>query len=176
MKFAFVNPNWSFTGSTYFGCRDPHYPLELLFAAQKIELRDITLCSLTRKTKMSDWKWSANWSLHLIPISSWSPPRPRIYFGAVLRRSCAFPMECFRTLQTRALKVCIGPHASATPTTVLHKTGADIAIKGEPEEAILDLASRPWESDRRYLLSQTRWRVPYQSNAGNGRHEDFGRS
>lgn len=37
MRFAFVNPNWSFTGSTYFGCREPHYPLELLFAMQKVE-------------------------------------------------------------------------------------------------------------------------------------------
>ena len=35
MKFALLNPNWDFTGSTYFGCRDPHTPLELLFAAAK---------------------------------------------------------------------------------------------------------------------------------------------
>ena len=32
MRFALVNPNWDFEGSTYFGCRDPHIPLELLFA------------------------------------------------------------------------------------------------------------------------------------------------
>ncbi len=36
MKFALVNPNWTFEGSTYFGCRDPHYPLELLFASDQI--------------------------------------------------------------------------------------------------------------------------------------------
>ena len=36
MKYALVNPNWDFAGSTYFGCRDPHYPLELLFAFDKI--------------------------------------------------------------------------------------------------------------------------------------------
>src|SRR5215510_15322226 len=36
MKFALVNPAWSFEGSTYFGCQEPHYPLELLFAADKI--------------------------------------------------------------------------------------------------------------------------------------------
>lgn len=35
-RFALVNPNWDFAGSTYFGCRDPHTPLELLFAAQKL--------------------------------------------------------------------------------------------------------------------------------------------
>src|SRR6185437_6180383 len=37
MKYAFVNPNWNFTGSTYFGCTDPHYPLELLFAYQQVQ-------------------------------------------------------------------------------------------------------------------------------------------
>ena len=36
MRFAFVNPNWDFTGSTYFGCRDPHIPLELMFAYDKV--------------------------------------------------------------------------------------------------------------------------------------------
>jgi len=36
MKYALINPNWDFAGSTYFGCREPHYPLELMFAADKI--------------------------------------------------------------------------------------------------------------------------------------------
>src|SRR5438067_12647396 len=36
MKFALVNPNWNFEGSTYFGCQDPHYPLELMFAYDQI--------------------------------------------------------------------------------------------------------------------------------------------
>ncbi len=29
MKVALVNPAWSFDGSIYFGCREPHLPLEL---------------------------------------------------------------------------------------------------------------------------------------------------
>ena len=36
MKFGLVNPAWTYEGSTYFGCKDPHYPLELLFAEQQI--------------------------------------------------------------------------------------------------------------------------------------------
>ncbi len=36
MKFALVNPQWSFEGSTYFGCRDPHLPLELLHAREEL--------------------------------------------------------------------------------------------------------------------------------------------
>src|SRR5438046_3232866 len=37
MKFGLVNPAWTFEGSTYFGCQDPHYPLELLFAFDQIK-------------------------------------------------------------------------------------------------------------------------------------------
>ena len=37
MKFALVNPAWDFHGSIYFGCQAPHYPLELLFAFDKIK-------------------------------------------------------------------------------------------------------------------------------------------
>ncbi len=29
MRVALVNPPWDFTGSIYFGCREPHLPLEL---------------------------------------------------------------------------------------------------------------------------------------------------
>src|SRR3569832_2163166 len=32
MKIALLNPNWSFDGSIYFGCREPHLPLELGYA------------------------------------------------------------------------------------------------------------------------------------------------
>ena len=32
MKIALVNPPWSFEGSIYFGCREPHLPLEYGYA------------------------------------------------------------------------------------------------------------------------------------------------
>src|SRR5256885_10665605 len=32
MKIALVNPPWSFDGSIYFGCREPHLPLEYGYA------------------------------------------------------------------------------------------------------------------------------------------------
>ena len=42
MKFALVNPAWTFEGSTYFGCQEPHYPLELLFAFDQIKESEAT--------------------------------------------------------------------------------------------------------------------------------------
>ena len=32
MRVALINPNWSFEGSIYFGCREPHLPLEYGYA------------------------------------------------------------------------------------------------------------------------------------------------
>ncbi len=37
MKYALVNPNWTFDGSIYFGCREPHLPLEYGYAKALLE-------------------------------------------------------------------------------------------------------------------------------------------
>ena len=37
MRVALVNPPWSFEGSIYFGCREPHLPLELGYARALLE-------------------------------------------------------------------------------------------------------------------------------------------
>src|SRR5207237_6373705 len=37
MKYALVNPRWSFEGSVYFGCREPHLPLEYGYAKALLE-------------------------------------------------------------------------------------------------------------------------------------------
>src|SRR3546814_9212546 len=37
MRVALINPNWSFEGSIYFGCREPHLPLEHGYAKALLE-------------------------------------------------------------------------------------------------------------------------------------------
>ena len=37
MRFALVNPPWTFEGSIYFGCREPHLPLEFGYAKALLE-------------------------------------------------------------------------------------------------------------------------------------------
>ncbi len=37
MKVALVNPPWTFDGSVYFGCREPHFPLEFGYAKALLE-------------------------------------------------------------------------------------------------------------------------------------------
>ena len=37
MRFALINPAWGFDGSIYFGCREPHLPLELGYSKALLE-------------------------------------------------------------------------------------------------------------------------------------------
>src|SRR3982751_1909929 len=37
MKVALVNPHWTFANSIYFGCREPHLPLELAYTKALLE-------------------------------------------------------------------------------------------------------------------------------------------
>src|ERR1700687_1866241 len=37
MRFSLINPAWSFENSIYFGCREPHLPLEYGYARILLE-------------------------------------------------------------------------------------------------------------------------------------------
>ena len=37
MKVALVNPDWDFEGSIFFGCREPHLPIEYGYAKALLE-------------------------------------------------------------------------------------------------------------------------------------------
>jgi hypothetical protein len=37
MRFALINPPWTFDGSIYFGCREPHLPLEFGYSKALLE-------------------------------------------------------------------------------------------------------------------------------------------
>src|SRR6185312_8798506 len=39
MRYALINPHWNFEGSIYFGCREPHLPLELGYSKALLEQR-----------------------------------------------------------------------------------------------------------------------------------------
>lgn len=144
-RYALVNPNWDFTGSTYFGCRDPHTPLELLFAAQKIRAKgnealvvdaqtdDLTLAETRQRVETFD------------PDFLVIPSAPSYLFWRCPPPELRVPQEWFSGIGGRAAKVLIGPHASATPRAAMHKSGADLVIKGESEDALAALASDPWD-------------------------------
>jgi len=144
MKFALVNPRWDFAGSTYFGCREPHMPLELMFAFDQIQaaghepiLVDAHIESLALE--------QARLRLEAFqPDFLVVPTAPTYLFWRCPQPELCVPTEWLQELSAEAVKVVIGPHASATPAAAMRKTGCGVALRGEPDQTLADLAGKPW--------------------------------
>lgn len=144
MKFALVNPNWNFKGSTYFGCRDPHVPLELMFAHDQVQVAghepmlvdaqtdDLTLEETRRRVDL--------FRPHFLVV----PAAPSYLFWRCPPPELRVPMEWIKGLGRNSIKVVIGPHPSATPAMTIRKTECDVAMRGEPDQTLAELASKPW--------------------------------
>jgi anaerobic magnesium-protoporphyrin IX monomethyl ester cyclase len=145
MKFALVNPRWSFEGSTYFGCPDPHFPLELLSAreflrgaGQEVLLLDALMDDLSPEDVRARLDRFGEDFLVL-------PTAPSYLFWRCPQPELRIPKQWIAALKGRSKVVVIGPHGSATPLATLEKTGADIVLRGEPDQTLPQLATVPWE-------------------------------
>ena len=144
MRFALVNPNWDFTGSTYFGCREPHYPLELLFARDHLRASGHGALLLDAHLTNSNVEDVRPKLRQFAPDFLVIPTAPSYLFWRCPQPELRIPKLWFRELGNGATKVAIGPHPSATPAATLRKTGADVALRGEPDLVLVELASRDW--------------------------------
>jgi B12-binding domain/radical SAM domain protein of rhizo-twelve system len=169
-RYALVNPNWDFAGSTYFGCRDPHTPIELLFSAQKIRGRGHDSLLIDAQTDALTLEETRCRVLDYDPDFLVIPSAPSYLFWRCPPPELRIPREWFAGItaplseavsgalpsphvfaakvgggNARPTKVLIGPHGSATPAAALRKSGADAVIRGECEEALAALADEPWE-------------------------------
>ena len=145
VKFALVNPAWSFEGSIYFGCREPHLPLEYGYAKALLEragheaivfdahLDELAPDELTRRVR------------HFTPDFTVITTAPSYLFWRCPPPELGVPQRTLRRLGREAGKVVVvGPHASSTPRTALAKLDADAAVLGECEE-VLPLLAGDWE-------------------------------
>lgn len=142
MKYVFVNPWWDFSGSTYFGCRDPHIPLELMFAADKVKEAGheaLLIDAQTDELTLTEVKQQVE---QYKPDFLIIPSAPSYLFWRCPPPELRVPMDWFGALGKATTKVLIGPHGSATPAAAMRKTGADVVLRGEPDQAIADLASK----------------------------------
>jgi anaerobic magnesium-protoporphyrin IX monomethyl ester cyclase len=143
-RFALVNPNWTFAGSTYFGCHEPHVPLELLYARGQI-------CSAGHEALIVDAHMNG-YSLDVVRgmVSAFAPDflviptAPTYLFWRCPPPELRVPQEWFARVGGKAIKVAIGPHASATPATTIWKTGCDVVLRGEPDFVLAQLATKVW--------------------------------
>ena len=161
MKYALVNPLWSFEGSTYFGSRQPVIPIELLSAREMLRaaghevlLIDAFLEQLSPeqvRRRLDNFQED----FLVIPTANsylfWRCPQPEL----------RVPQQWLRTLNRPSTSVLIGPHGSATPHATLVKTRADIVLRGEPDQTLPMLANTPrfaipgcvWMEDGRVCAS-----------------------
>ncbi len=161
MRYALVNPQWSFEGSTYFGSQQPVMPIEL-FAAREM-LREaghevlLVDAFLERLSPADVVKRLDGFSEDFLVMPTansylfWRCPQPEL----------RVPQHWLRALGRRSTSVVIGPHGSATPRATLAKTGADVVLRGEPDQTLAMLADTPrfaipgcvWVEDGRVMAS-----------------------
>ena len=147
MKFALVNPPWSFEGSIYFGCREPHLPLEygyskalLELAGHEAELVDAQLEGLSYADVR---RRVAEFGPDFTVITT----APSYLFWRCAPPELRVPQETIEALRdTGGTLVAVGPHGSTTPRTTLRKLAVDVVVSGECEEILPLLARGPREA------------------------------
>jgi anaerobic magnesium-protoporphyrin IX monomethyl ester cyclase len=144
MKFALLNPNWDFKGSTYFGCQDPHVPLELMFACDQLRAAGHEPLLVDAQTDNLSLQEARRRVEAFEPDFLVVPTAPSYLFWRCPPPELRVPMEWIAGMESPAVKVIIGPHPSATPAAAMRKTGCDVALRGEPDQVLAELAAKPW--------------------------------
>ncbi len=141
MRVALVNPPWDYAGSIYFGCREPHLPLELGSAKVLLEraghevlMIDAHLCGQTAEVAAAQVAAFA-------PGMTVVTTAPTYLFWRCAQPELRVPRAFLDGLDGRGGRtVAIGPHGSATPGATLRKLGCDVVVRGEAEEVLVGLA------------------------------------
>lgn len=141
MRVALINPGWTFEGSIYFGCREPHLPLELGYAGAMLEARghEVLLLDAHLLDLSPDEVCNAvsDFAAEMTVITT----APTYLFWRCAQPELRVSAELFRALAGEGgLKVAVGPHGSTTPRTALRKLGCDVVVMGECEEVLVRLA------------------------------------
>jgi anaerobic magnesium-protoporphyrin IX monomethyl ester cyclase len=140
MRFSLINPPWSFEGSIYFGCREPHLPLEygysealLRRAGHDVQIIDAQLFPATHaeiRAQLESFR----------PDFTVVTTAPSYLFWRCAPPELRIPMLLITEIRDLAgTLVVVGPHASTTPRATLEKLGADAVVLGECEEILPQL-------------------------------------
>jgi anaerobic magnesium-protoporphyrin IX monomethyl ester cyclase len=142
MKIALVNPNWTFEGSIYFGCRESHLPLEYGYARTLLarEGHDVLLLDAQlHEHQLSDVVGGLDaFDPDMLVVTT----APSYLFWRCAPPELRIPHELLAaTRHLDCLRVVVGPHASTTPAATLRKLGTDVAVMGECEDVLPILAA-----------------------------------
>jgi len=144
MRVALVNPRWSFEHSIYFGCRQPHLPLELGYAQAMLKREGHTVLLLDGHLFDRDDEdlaaEIADFGAEMTVVAT----APSYLFWRCAPPELRVPARFFRVLGRRGGRtVAVGPHGSVTPGATLRKLAVDAVVRGECEKVVAALASAP---------------------------------
>jgi B12-binding domain/radical SAM domain protein of rhizo-twelve system len=144
MRVALVNPDWTYDGSIYFGCRAPHLPLELGYAKALLERDGHAVLMLDGQIQGLGNAALAERVVAFAPEMTVVTTAPTYLFWRCPPPELRVPRDFLRRLGQRGGRtVAVGPHGSATPGAALRKLGVDVVVCGECEEAVASLAAAP---------------------------------
>ncbi len=141
MKVALLNPPWTFEGSIYFGCREPHLPLELGYCRILLERDGHQVLLLDGHLMGQSYAQMAEQVRAFGPAMTVVATAPSYLFWRCAPPELRVPRQMLDTLAGQGGQtVAVGPHGSATPGAVLRKLGVDAVVLGECEEVVAALA------------------------------------
>jgi anaerobic magnesium-protoporphyrin IX monomethyl ester cyclase len=142
MRVALVNPPWSFEGSIYFGCREPHLPLELGACRVLLEAAGHTVLLLDGHIESRTIAELANNVAAFAPDMTVVTTAPSYLFWRCAQPELRIPRAMLDAIGRHGGRtVAVGPHGSSTPGPALRKLGCDVVVRGECEEVVLALAN-----------------------------------
>jgi anaerobic magnesium-protoporphyrin IX monomethyl ester cyclase len=145
MRFCLINPAWSFDSSIYFGCREPHLPLEYGYSKVLLEraghqaeiidgqLEGLALIDIHEHVRA--FRPDVTVVTTAPSYLFWRCAPPELRIPQVL-------VDAIRDITN--MVVAVGPHASTTPRPTLQKLGVDAVVMGECEEILPKLVGR-WD-------------------------------
>jgi B12-binding domain/radical SAM domain protein of rhizo-twelve system len=142
MKVALVNPPWSFEGSIYFGCREPHLPLELGCCRALLEQAGHEVLLIDGHIEGRSDADLAGAVAAFAPAMTVVTTAPSYLFWRCAQPELRVPRATLDAIGSHGgLTVAVGPHGSSTPGPALRKLGCDTVVMGECEETVLALAN-----------------------------------
>jgi len=137
VRYSLVNPPWSFDHSIYFGCREPHLPLEFGYSEALLraeghdvqivdgQLEQLTISEAAKRVR--EFKPDVTVVTTAPSYLFWRCAPPEL-------RTPRLMMDELRDGNSRM--VVVGPHGSTTPRAALEKLAADVVVMGECEEIL----------------------------------------
>jgi anaerobic magnesium-protoporphyrin IX monomethyl ester cyclase len=143
MKYALVNPRWTFEGSLFLGCHEPHLLLEYGYARRLLEREGHEVLLVDgHLDDLSSGEIAAR-------VAAFQPDftvvttAPSYLFWRCAPSDLRIPQETVRALDgSGGTLVAIGPHGSTTPRATLRKLGVDVVVLGEAEEILPQLGEK----------------------------------